>query len=32
MTDHDFRRWTRMVIFAVSAVYPVRAAWLLWPG
>jgi uncharacterized protein len=31
MTDHGFRRWTRMVIFAVSAVYLVRAAWLLWP-
>jgi uncharacterized protein len=32
MTDHGFRRWTRMVIFAVSAVYLARAAWLLWPG
>jgi uncharacterized membrane protein YfcA len=31
MTDHGFRRWTRMVIFAVSAVYLARAAWLLWP-
>jgi uncharacterized membrane protein YfcA len=31
MTDHGFRRWTRVVIFAVSAVYLVRAAWLLWP-
>jgi uncharacterized membrane protein YfcA len=31
MTDHGFRRWTRMVIFSVSAVYLVRAAWLLWP-
>jgi uncharacterized membrane protein YfcA len=31
MTDHGFRRWTRRVIFAVSAVYLVRAAWLLWP-
>jgi uncharacterized membrane protein YfcA len=31
MTDHGFRRWTRMVIFAVSAVYLVRAAWLFWP-
>jgi uncharacterized membrane protein YfcA len=29
MTDHGFRRWTRLVIFAVSAVYLVRAAWLL---
>ena len=31
MTDHGFRRWTRVVIFAVSGVYLVRAAWLLWP-
>jgi uncharacterized protein len=29
MTDHGFRRWTRVVIFAVSAVYLVRGAWLL---
>lgn len=32
MTDHGFRRSTRWVIFAVSAVYLVRAAVLLWPG
>src|SRR4029077_5767769 len=25
MTDHGFRQWTRVVIFAVSAVYLVRA-------
>jgi uncharacterized membrane protein YfcA len=31
MTDHGFRQWTRRVIFAVSAVYLLRAAWLLWP-
>jgi uncharacterized membrane protein YfcA len=31
MTDHGFRRWTRRVIFAVSAVYLARAASLLWP-
>jgi hypothetical protein len=31
MTDHGFRRSTRMVIFAVSTVYLMRAAWLLWP-
>jgi hypothetical protein len=31
MTDHGFRRWTRVVIFAASAVYLMRAAWLLWP-
>src|SRR5579862_4533073 len=29
MTDHGFRRWTRVVIFAVSTVYLVRGAWLL---
>src|ERR1700681_2653273 len=31
MTDHGFRRWTRMVIFAVSAVYLGRAFWLILP-
>src|SRR6202023_1889861 len=31
MTDHGFRRWTRIVIFAVSAIYLLRAASLLWP-
>jgi uncharacterized protein len=29
MTDHGFRRWSRVVIFAISAVYLLRAAWLL---
>jgi uncharacterized protein len=29
MTDDGFRRWTRLVIFAVSAVYLARGAWLL---
>ena len=29
MTDHGFRRWTRLVIFAISVVYLARAAWLL---
>jgi uncharacterized membrane protein YfcA len=28
MTDDGFRRWTRVLIFTVSAVYLVRAAWL----
>ena len=28
MTDHGFRQWTRAIIFAVSAVYLVRAGWL----
>jgi uncharacterized membrane protein YfcA len=30
MTDHDFRRWTRKLIFLVSTVYLLRAAWLFW--
>jgi uncharacterized membrane protein YfcA len=30
MTDHGYRQWTRAIIFAISAVYLVRAAWLLW--
>jgi uncharacterized protein len=29
MTDHGFRQWTRAIIFAISAVYLVRAGWLL---
>jgi uncharacterized protein len=28
MTDHGFRQWTRAIIFAISAVYLVRAGWL----
>jgi uncharacterized membrane protein YfcA len=32
MTDQDFRKWTRKLIFAVSAVYLARAAWLFWQG
>jgi uncharacterized protein len=28
MTDHGFRRWTRTIIFAISAVYLARAGWL----
>jgi len=32
MTDQGFRKWTRMLIFAVSAVYLARAAWLFWQG
>jgi uncharacterized membrane protein YfcA len=32
MTDHGFRQWTRVIIFAVSAVYLIRAAWLFWHG
>jgi uncharacterized membrane protein YfcA len=30
MTDHGYRQWTRMIIFAISIVYLVRAAWLFW--
>jgi uncharacterized membrane protein YfcA len=30
MSDQEFRRWTRQLIFVVSAVYLVRAAWLFW--
>ncbi len=30
MTDHDFRRWTRKLIFLVSTIYLLRAAWLFW--
>jgi uncharacterized membrane protein YfcA len=32
MTDHGFRRWTRTIIFAVSAVYLFRGAALWWHG
>jgi hypothetical protein len=28
MSDQEFRRWTRQLIFIVSAVYLVRAIWL----
>jgi uncharacterized protein len=30
MTDHGFRQWTRAIIFAISIVYLVRAATLIW--
>jgi uncharacterized membrane protein YfcA len=29
MTDHGFRQWTRVIIFAIAIVYLVRAAWLM---
>jgi len=32
MTDHGFRQWTRAIIFAISGVFLVRAAWLFWFG
>jgi uncharacterized protein len=30
MTDHGFRQWTRAIIFAISILYLIRAAWLFW--
>jgi uncharacterized protein len=30
MTDVGFRKWTRVVIFTVSAIYLARAGWLFW--
>jgi hypothetical protein len=30
MSDQEFRRWTRQIIFVVSTVYLARAAWLYW--
>jgi uncharacterized membrane protein YfcA len=32
MSDHDFRQWTRAIIFTISGVYIGRAAWLAWQG
>jgi uncharacterized membrane protein YfcA len=32
MTDHGFRQWTRVIIYAISIVYLMRAAWLYWQG
>jgi len=32
MSDHDFRQWTRAIIFIISGVYIGRAAWLVWQG
>jgi uncharacterized membrane protein YfcA len=32
MTDHGFRKWTRVIIFAIAIVYLVRAGWLIWQG
>lgn len=32
MTDHGFRRWTRLIIFTIAAVYLVRGSVLLWHG
>jgi uncharacterized membrane protein YfcA len=30
MTDHGFRRWTRIIIYAISTVYLIRGGILLW--
>jgi uncharacterized protein len=32
MTDHGFRKWTRVLIFIISVVYLMRAAFLFWKG
>ena len=32
LTDHGFRRWTRWIIFGISAVYIARGVLLLWRG
>jgi uncharacterized membrane protein YfcA len=32
MTDASFRQWTRFVIYSISIVYLVRAAFLYWSG
>ena len=32
MTDHGFRKWTRVMIFSISTVYLVRAGWLFLHG
>jgi len=32
MTDHGYRQWTRVIIFAVSIVYLYRGAMLWWQG
>ena len=32
MSDHGFRKWTKVIIFAVSGVYLLRAVWLFWQG
>lgn len=32
MTDHNFRKWTHVIILTVSATYLARAAWLYWHG
>ena len=30
MTDHGFRRWTRVIVFTLAAVYLARGGLLLW--
>jgi uncharacterized protein len=32
MSDHGFRQWSKVIIFAVSGVYLLRAVWLFWQG
>jgi len=30
MTDHGFRRWTRVIVFTLADVYLARGGLLLW--
>jgi uncharacterized membrane protein YfcA len=32
MTDHGFRKWTRVIIFTLAVVYLIRGGLLLWQG
>jgi uncharacterized protein len=32
MTDHGFRRWTRVIIYTLAVVYLARGGWMLWTG
>ena len=32
MTDDSFRKWTRLIIFAIATVYLIRGGWILWHG
>ena len=32
MSDHGFRQWSKVIIFAASGVYLLRAVWLFWQG
>jgi len=32
MTDHGFRRWTKVIVFSIAVVYLARGGLLLWQG